>query len=127
MGSIIRHAKIHNWHFSPWISQAINTLRIKLGYELIQNYYSNRLGDTFSYSQTRETFGVTKLPLEIARRYDMQPLDYTKSSSPAGVPLTKQRVLIYIFFLWSSFHTLITLENSFCIAFCPTARVLLLP
>lgn len=92
MGSITRHSKTHNWHFSPWISEAINTLRVKLGHAPIANYFGNRLGNAFSYSQTSETFGITKLPLEITRRYDMQPLDYSRSDFPVAIPLTKKRV-----------------------------------
>ncbi|KAG2190878.1 hypothetical protein INT47_002758 [Mucor saturninus] len=92
MGSITRHGRTHNWHFSPWISQAINTLRIKLGHAPVQNYFGNCIGDTFSYIQTRETFGITRLPLELIRKYDMRPLDYTTSIIPASVNLSKQRI-----------------------------------
>ena len=92
MGSITRHGKVHNWHFSPWISQAINTLRVKLGHDPIKNYFGNCIGDTFSYSQTRETFGITKLPLELARKYEMQPLDYATSNFPVGVTLSRKRL-----------------------------------
>jgi hypothetical protein len=92
MGSITRHSKNHNWHFSPWISEAINSLRIKLGHGPIANYFGNRLGNAFSYSQTSETFGITKLPLQIARKYDMQPLDFSSSDFPPAIPLTKKRV-----------------------------------
>lgn len=92
MGSITRHGKVHNWHFSPWISQAINTLRVKLGHDPIKNYFGNRIGNTFSYSQTRETFGITKLPLELARKYEMQPLDYATSNFSVGVTLSRKRL-----------------------------------
>ncbi|KAG2192238.1 hypothetical protein INT47_009230, partial [Mucor saturninus] len=92
MGSITRHGRTHNWHFSPWISQAINTMRIKLGHAPVQNYFGNCIGDTFSYTQTRETFGITRLPLELTRKYDMRPLDYTTSIIPASVNLSKQRI-----------------------------------
>jgi hypothetical protein len=92
MGSITRHSKYHNWHFSPWISQSINMLRVKLGHDPVNNYFGNRLGNTFSYSQTSETFGITKLPLEIARKYDVQPLDYSTCSFPIAIPLTNKRV-----------------------------------
>jgi len=92
MGSINRHSKIHNWHFSPWLSQAINALRVKLGHDPVRNYFGNRLGDTFSYSQTSETSGITKLPLELTRKYDMHLLDYSSSNFPVPTPLTRDRV-----------------------------------
>lgn len=92
MGSITRHSKVHNWYFSPWLSKAINTLRIKLGHEPIKNYFGNRLGNTFSYVQTNESFGITKIPLEVTRRYDMKPLNYSSSNFPIAITLTKERI-----------------------------------
>ncbi|KAI9260268.1 hypothetical protein EDC94DRAFT_648927 [Helicostylum pulchrum] len=92
MGSITRHSRFHNWHFSPWLSEAINTLRIKLGHNPVDNYFGNRIGNTFSYSRTNETFGITKIPLEISRKYDMLPLDYSECNFPAVIPLTQKRV-----------------------------------
>ncbi|KAG2191627.1 hypothetical protein INT47_003562 [Mucor saturninus] len=72
MGSITRHGKVHNWHFSPWISQAINTLRVKLGHDPIKNYFGNRI--------------------ELARKYEMQPLDYATSNFSVGVTLSRKRL-----------------------------------
>ncbi|GAA5803691.1 hypothetical protein HPULCUR_009174 [Helicostylum pulchrum] len=92
MGSITRHSRFHNWHSSPWLSEAINTLRIKLGHNPVDNYFGNRIGNTFSYSRTNETFGITKIPLEISRKYDMLPLDYSECNFPAVIPLTQKRV-----------------------------------
>ncbi|KAG2192824.1 hypothetical protein INT47_005864 [Mucor saturninus] len=70
MGSITRHGKVHNWHFSPWISQAINTLRVKLGRDPIKNYFGNRI--------------------ELARKYEMQPLDYATSNISVGVTRSRK-------------------------------------
>ncbi|KAI8884205.1 hypothetical protein K501DRAFT_272009 [Backusella circina FSU 941] len=70
VGSKNRHGKIYKSHFSPWISQSINMLRIELGYKPIDNYYTNCLGSTFDYQHTNETFGIVELPHSIIGSYD---------------------------------------------------------
>ncbi|KAI8875999.1 hypothetical protein K501DRAFT_279839 [Backusella circina FSU 941] len=64
IGSVIvymskhRLGKIHKGHFSPWISQSINMLRIELGHKPIDDDYTNRLGSTFDCQHTIKTFGI---------------------------------------------------------------------
>lgn len=91
VGSKNRYSKIHKGHYSPWLSLAINTLRTKLGHEPIKDYYCNRLGSIFEFEQTKETFGITALPVQISRQYNLESL-YTQS--PTTTPYFSTKKLI---------------------------------
>jgi hypothetical protein len=63
-------------------------LRIELGHNPIDDYYSNRLGSTFDYQHTNETFGIVELPHSVIRSYNMNPsIDtITRDLSPMNTP-----------------------------------------
>ncbi|KAG2191306.1 hypothetical protein INT47_011776 [Mucor saturninus] len=71
VGSRNRYGKVCKGHYSPWLYQSINTIRIKLGHTPIDSYFTNRLGSTFEYEQTQETYGITALPNEVMREYNI--------------------------------------------------------
>lgn len=73
VGSKNRYGKIHTGHYSPWISQAINTLRIEVGHSPVDAYFSNRVGNAFEYMQTKETFGIVSVPRSVTQEFDIEP------------------------------------------------------
>ncbi|KAG2191844.1 hypothetical protein INT47_009991, partial [Mucor saturninus] len=89
VGSRNRYGKVHKGHYSPWLYQSINTIRIKLGHAPIDSYFTNRLGSTFEYEQTNETFGITALPNEIMREYHILP----DSNLPMCQTFSKEKLL----------------------------------
>ncbi|CAO3657291.1 unnamed protein product [Mucor hiemalis] len=63
MGSKNRHGIIHKSHYSPWLGQAINLLRTKVGHPPRQIYFGSKsLGSVFDYVKTNEKSGITPVP-----------------------------------------------------------------
>lgn len=54
---------------------------MKLGHTPIDEYFSNRLGSIFEYEQTKETFGIVALPIDITDKYDMIPAEIAPTAS----------------------------------------------
>jgi hypothetical protein len=64
-GSKNRHGKLYKSHYCPWLTQAINTIRIEIGHGSVTEYYGNSLGNCFEYGRTKETFGITSFPKDL--------------------------------------------------------------
>lgn len=47
-------------------------MRIKLGHSPINEYFCNRLGSSFEYEQTKESFGITELPIDVKIDYKIR-------------------------------------------------------
>ncbi|CEP09955.1 hypothetical protein, partial, partial [Parasitella parasitica] len=67
-------------HYSPWLSQAINTLRVKHGHPLIDDYYCSNLGNSFDYLPIKESFGIVALPDYLMKTYNIS--QKKQSSTP---------------------------------------------
>lgn len=52
--------------------QSINTIRLKFGHSPV-DYFCNKLSSLFEYEQSKETFGITALPLEAMKSYIIHP------------------------------------------------------
>jgi hypothetical protein len=80
LGSINQHGLEYKSHYSPWLTEAINTLRVEVGHPPLSDYFSNRAGS--AYSNTKETFGIVTFPLELLRSYRMN--EYSTANTTNG-------------------------------------------
>ncbi|KAI8877431.1 hypothetical protein K501DRAFT_278445 [Backusella circina FSU 941] len=81
MGSKNRIGKTYTSHYSPWLSQAINALKMELTHPLIKDYFGNRCDSFFEFGKTCETFGITSFPISSIYSLFMEPASNSKNSS----------------------------------------------
>ncbi|KAI8635765.1 hypothetical protein BD408DRAFT_149579 [Parasitella parasitica] len=71
VGSKNRYGVTYKGHFSPWIKQAINFMRCKLGQPVLKSY-SDPSGNAFYFSAIEESFGISKLSPSLLNIYNMK-------------------------------------------------------
>ncbi|KAG2206970.1 hypothetical protein INT47_008439 [Mucor saturninus] len=110
VGARNRKGISHRSHFSPWVTQCINMMRLYIGRNTVKNYivhHIEKLPVDFT-GQSVETFGITALSLPFLTTFDMKLQLENEANKHLSNEMVEKRLLQL------SFLHIINFQNQGC-------------